>query len=196
MKFKNQVRALLFTLPAATICACNSSPSITYKISALRMFNAVDTGQLPVETTGPFLAKDYAIGFQTTATITGSQFDPHDPDAHFRLGNNVTALTVYSLTDFNAGHPALASLNDCFMYLGYNNPNSVGFTADSLDYVIKNGYVFTNVGFDRTTLAGGSYDYLTLLKPPDSLGARTFAVHVVFADGTIFNDTTIVTLLK
>lgn len=182
-------RSSLLLLIPLLLGACTKFDPILYKVSGLQLHNSDNGGSKPVDSDS-VAAKAYAIRLEFTLHIACSLKNTDTEESTYHLDNPATALNVYSLSGFDAAHPALSSLNDYFLY-GARTSNVSG--ASTISRSISGGKIALDGlpggrKIDEST-SWTSSDYLVLMQEPDTYGSRDFVVNISFADRTEMKDT-------
>jgi hypothetical protein len=184
-----------FFLVILVICigGCSPHPIVKYKATALQLYNVNNGGDTPVDvTTSQVAAKAYAMRLEYSDVVVGNNSNEDEVD--FVSANPTKTFMVYSLSDFDATHPARTLLNDYFLYSLYG---TVVTSADSIQNQLALGQIATHpytFGGPTAPNSWKSSDYLVLMHPPAILGTRSFVVDIGFADNTHISDTISVTL--
>jgi len=173
---------------------CSKHAPYSYKITALELYNVDNSGISPVDASTPdIVAKAYAIRLEYTDMLSGSTAGTEPYESGYLLTNKVTSFVVWSLTGFDASHPAGVSLNDYFLY---GIRTTAVRSGDTIEDDLNLGYIAP--GYRSDTPAEGqpwkSSDYLVLMQPPANPGPRSFVINIGFADNTHITDTISVTL--
>jgi len=191
---KPLLQVLLFTAPLL-FSSCLKYDPYLYTVSDIKLFNADNSGNSgPItDSSGTVNARAYAMQIQFTTYISGREGHIVPEESGFALQNKTTDFNIYSSTDFDGSHPAGTSLNDLFLYAGHDGTASAQTTvANGLanQYLF---YAYAPNGND-TDKPWTTDLYILLMKPPASMGYRTFILHVAFANNTQFTDSIAVTL--
>lgn len=174
----------------AAVCvfltSCHKHASYYYRLTGLNLTNVDNSGDAPVVPKDSVSKKAYRFyaDFNAHVVRVGPGLD-NPNEAAFVNENNVTAVNISCLQQFNPSHPANTSLNDYFL------------TALSQGATISN---LVRYGFGSSaTRNGETEDWIDnksfyLMVPPDTTGNYTFVLQVDFEDGFHLADTTSVYL--
>jgi len=186
---KRLIFIILILSVAAFFTGCTKDALLGYDIFAVKFHNDDNSGTMPVDApTDTIAAKAYAIRMEFFGVITTSNNGYTEDYVQYNVNKEPWRYNIYSLTDFDAAHPAMASLQDYFNWLGDTSNYLVGKFPM---YGTTAGINFPKLNVGDTGSASG---YLLMMKPPATLGVRQFVVNVVYTDSTSTFDTITVNL--
>ncbi|HEY6899456.1 MAG TPA: hypothetical protein VI233_02390 [Puia sp.] len=184
-------RLFLF-IAALFLVSCSKYDPYLCTVSDITLRNANDSGTGPVlDSTGPIPAQSYAMEIRYTMRITASEGHIVAGESGYALQYKITTFNLTSTTDFDNGHAAGASLNDLFLYgYAYNSGMRLSTQATIANGVTGQALFYGSppLGVDMNKPWTSDF-YLFLMKPPASLGPRTFILETAFSNNTRFTDT-------
>lgn len=181
---RNFIYFILFTVLALT--ACTKERSYTAAIISIKGRNATLTGRTPAATTATDIsAAQYAIVVTFDALLTAhSNGTDIKGETQYSITNRPVNADIYSLTAFDAAHPAGTSLADCFTAINDTFANiPKPFSASNL----TPDFDFKSKRSDADTFRRNSYIILT--GHPAIPGPRDFIILFYLADSTTMSDT-------
>lgn len=180
--FIRQMKKVIPFLFAFWLCACSKHIPSVYEVVGMSLGNANNAGEEPADATTASVPKQaYAIKM----TLSETMLKKTEGDAEengFINDDRLTSLNIFSLNNFDAAHPAGASLNAYFL---------TGLSSSAtIDAFISKG----QIGAGK--YENGSYtdnwstnQYLYLMTPPASAGSQSFVVKIELSDGRSMSDT-------
>lgn len=187
---RNIIYFIFFTV--LVLSACTKERSYTAAVISIKGRNATLTGRTPSATIATDIpATQYAIVVTFDVLLTGHNNGTDiKGETQYSITNRPINAVVYSLTAFDAAHPAGTLLGDYFTAINDTFANTPKpFSASNL----TPDFDFKSKRSDADTFRRSSYIILT--GHPAIPGPRYFIILFYLADSTTMSDTLHVNLL-
>lgn len=171
------------------LCSCSKHGDFLYETTAISLSNSDNSGESVKDSVASVNSKAYAIRLKTHNVVTDYQGPNKDEnESGYRRKFYLADLKIYTLTDFDGGHPANADISSYFLY-HYSSHYTIGYLLQERIMSYPGTRPNPKTEFDDSYL-------FMLMQKPDSSGRHSFRLSMEFSNGSRFTDTTSVILLN
>lgn len=171
------------------LCSCSKHGDFLYETTAISLGNSDNSGESAKDSVGSVSSKAYALRLKTHNLVTDYQGPNKDEnESGYARKFYLADLKIYTLTNFDAGHPANTDISSYFLY-HYSARYTIGYLLQERIMSHPGTRPNPKTEFDDSYL-------FMLMQRPDSSGRYTFRLNLEFSDGSRFTDTTSVTLIN
>ncbi len=180
-QMKKGVSSVLIVF-AFCFSACSKHIPAVYEVVGMSLRNSNNTGQNPQDAvTDSVPKKAYAIKMTLEEAIRVKR-EGDVQENGFINEDELTALTIFSLANFDDSHPAGTPLNAYFL-------TALNSSATLTEFVSK-GQIGGGNYMDHEYIENWTTDqYLFLMTPPAQPGDQAFVVKLNFSDRRTMSDT-------